>query len=112
VPGIASVLRSPVADALVQMVRAGAGLEEFRYEGAQELVQYAIRRGLIGASEGEDLLAVVKPSGAHRSRSAAAAKPRPKAPEQPASKPHPQGTAVRRGFGRPVKKATKRAKRR
>jgi len=30
VPGIASVLRSPVADALVNMIRAGAGMGEFR----------------------------------------------------------------------------------
>ena len=29
VPGLASVLRSPVADAIVNMVRAGAGLRDF-----------------------------------------------------------------------------------
>jgi len=56
VPGIASVLRSPVADALVNMIRAGARVGEFRPEDAQELVQYATRRGLIGSDEGERVL--------------------------------------------------------
>jgi len=56
VPGIASVLRSPVADAIVNMIRAGAGVGEFRLEDAEELVQYAVRRGLIGAAEGDRVL--------------------------------------------------------
>lgn len=56
VPGITSVLRSPVADALVNMIRAGAGLGEFTKDDAQELIQYAVRRGLIGSDEGEALL--------------------------------------------------------
>jgi hypothetical protein len=56
VPGIASVLRSPVADAIVNMIRAGAGLADFRLEDADELVQYAVRRGLIGAAEGDRVL--------------------------------------------------------
>ncbi|GBD31913.1 hypothetical protein HRbin33_00874 [bacterium HR33] len=60
VPGIANVLRSPVADALVNLIRAGAGLGEFRYEDAEELVHYAVRRGLIGSDEGEKLLQEVQ----------------------------------------------------
>jgi hypothetical protein len=56
VPGIASVLRSPVADAIVNMIRAGAGLADFRPEDAEELVQYAVRRGLIGGAEGDRVL--------------------------------------------------------
>ena len=60
VPGIRSVLRSPVADALVQMTRAGAGLEEFRLDSAKELVQYSVRRSLINADEGDELMAEVK----------------------------------------------------
>lgn len=62
VPGIASVLRSPVADALVGMIRAGAGLGEFDPDGAQELIQYAVRRGLIGNDEGEALLQEIQSS--------------------------------------------------
>ena len=69
VPGIASVLRSPVADALVNMIRAAARVGDFWWDDAQELVQYAVRRGLISADEGDELLADVKATGrARRSR--------------------------------------------
>src|SRR5216117_3983272 len=44
-PGIASVLRSPVADALVRAIRAAAGVGEFTLDDAEELVRYAVRRG-------------------------------------------------------------------
>ncbi len=59
-PGIASVLRSPVADAIVNTIRAGIGLGDFREGDANELVQFAVRRGLLGSEEGEQLLAEVK----------------------------------------------------
>ncbi len=54
------MLRSPVADAIVAMIRAGAGLGDFREADSNELIEYAVRRGLIGAQEGEELLAEVK----------------------------------------------------
>lgn len=60
VPGLASVLRSPVADAIVNMVRAAAGLRDFDIDDAKELVQYATRRGLIPSAEGATLLDEVK----------------------------------------------------
>lgn len=56
-PGIASVLRSPVADALVRAIRAAAGVGEFTVEDADELIRYAVRRGLIGADEGDRVMA-------------------------------------------------------
>jgi len=59
-PGIASVLRSPVADAIVNTIRAGVGLGDFREGDANELVQFAVRRGLLGPEEGEQLLAEVQ----------------------------------------------------
>ena len=73
VPGIASVLRSPVADALINMIRAGAGIGEYRLDDAQELVQFAVRRGLIGAAEGERVLQEVRsaPKKARTSKAAA-----------------------------------------
>ena len=55
VPGIASVLRSPTADALVGLIRAAAGLGDFRPEDTRELIQFAVRRGLIGGDEGDRL---------------------------------------------------------
>jgi len=91
VPGIASVLRSPTADALVRMIRAGAGTGEFRVEDANELIQYAVRRGLVGIDEGERLTNEVNtPSSGRRSRASAKATPksrpqRPR-PKKPAAK--------------------------
>jgi len=75
VPGLASVLRSPVADAIVNMVGAGAGLRDFDIHEAEELVQYATRRGLIPSAEGAQLLDEVK----MRSRKVGAKKKGPKA---------------------------------
>jgi hypothetical protein len=64
-PGIANVLRSPVADALLNVIRAAAGLSEFAVSDAEELIRYAVRRGLVGAEEGEraltDILAAQRP---------------------------------------------------
>lgn len=59
-PGIASVLRSPVADALIKAMRAAAGIADFTPEDAEELVRYAVRRGLIGPDEGDRVLAEVQ----------------------------------------------------
>lgn len=78
VPGIASVLRSPVADALINMIRAGAGIGEYRAEDANELVQFAVRRGLIGAAEGERVLQEVRSA----PKKARAGKPAGKSPRR------------------------------
>jgi polyhydroxyalkanoate synthesis regulator phasin len=59
-PGIASVLRSPVADALIKAMRAAAGIADFTPEDAEELVRYAVRRGLIGPDEGDRVLTEVQ----------------------------------------------------
>jgi len=56
-PGIASVLRSPVANAIVNLVRAATRLSDFNIADAEELVHYATRRSLLGNDEGEQLLA-------------------------------------------------------
>ena len=58
-PGIANVLRSPVADALASVIRAAARVGEFHVADAEELVRYATRRGLLGNDEGDRLLAEV-----------------------------------------------------
>jgi len=78
-PGIASVLRSPVADALVKAIRAAAGVGEFAFDDAEELVRYAVRRGLIGPEEGDRVLGDVevlksKPKPVHPARPKALAK--------------------------------------
>lgn len=58
-PGIANVLRSPVADALSSVIRAAARVGEFNVADAEELVRYATRRGLLGIEEGDRLLAEI-----------------------------------------------------
>ena len=58
-PGIANVLRSPVADALGSVIRAAARVGEFNVADAEELIRYATRRSLLGAEEGDRILAEV-----------------------------------------------------
>ncbi|HUL50491.1 MAG TPA: hypothetical protein VLT79_10800 [Gemmatimonadales bacterium] len=83
-PGIASVLRSPVADALVKAIRAASGIGEFAVEDAEELVRYAVRRGLIGPDEGDRVLSDVE--AALRSRRKLPKPPKPKAKKAPKKK--------------------------
>ena len=70
-PGIANVLRSPVADALGNVIRAGARLAEFQVQDAEELLRYATRRGLLGQDEGDRLLAEVHAAEQRRADKAA-----------------------------------------
>ncbi len=58
-PGIANVLRSPVADALGSVIRAAARIGEFNVADAVEVIRYATRRGLLGMEEGDRILAEV-----------------------------------------------------
>ncbi len=58
-PGIANVLRSPVADALNNVIRAAARLSDFNPADAEELIRYATRRSLMGQEEGDRLLAEI-----------------------------------------------------
>ena len=74
-PGIASVLRSPVADALIKAMRAAAGIVDFTPEDAEELVRYSVRRGLIGADEGDRVLAEVGEALKAKRKAGRAAKP-------------------------------------
>jgi len=88
-PGIANVLRSPVADALLNIIRAAARVGEFQLADADELIRYATRRGLVGNDEGERVLAEVREAAQRRAekvaekervvRSKGKPKPRPKA---------------------------------
>jgi hypothetical protein len=59
-PGIANVLRSPVADALLNIIRAAARLGEFDEADADEVVKYATRRGLLGQEEGDRVMAELR----------------------------------------------------
>jgi len=85
-PGIASVLRSPVADALVRAIRAASGIGEFTAEDAEELVRYAVRRGLIGADEGDRVLVEVHEALKAKRKAARGAKAPVKKPKAASSK--------------------------
>jgi len=115
VPGLASVLRSPVADAIVNMIRAGAGLGDFRLQDVKELVQYATRRGLIPSAEGAELLAEVEAiakQGHPRTRSGRSDKKRTtkaKGSKKKALKASTSATKVtKKKVTKSAKKATKR----
>ncbi len=119
VPGIARVLRSPVADAIVNMIRAGARLEPFNRTDAEELIQFAIRRGLINSVEGDQVLKEVKGIGGRKRPSKTPVKksyPQTKKPSpfrrsvpKPPPKPVPIPTPeVKEVAKKPVAAATKK----
>jgi len=114
-PGIATVLRSPVADAMIGMIRAAARVKDFSMAEADELIKYATRRGLLGNDEGERVLAeaaaaeqkrqerITERHNREAEKKAAAAAPKPVA-KAPAAKPMSKSKPVK-----PVK-AVKTAK--
>jgi len=55
-PGIAKVLRSPVADAIVSLIKAASGQAPFNPAEVDELMKFAVRRNLITADEGDQVL--------------------------------------------------------
>jgi len=91
-PGIAAVLRSPVATAIVDLIRAGVGLRDFRLEDAEELLKFGVRRNLLDEAEAEQVLAEVREavgkSGKKQPEPRSAA-PKPKPVPQPPRKPAP-----------------------
>lgn len=106
-PGIATVLRSPVADALGNVIRAGARLAEFNVQDAEELVRYATRRGLLGQEEGDRLLAEVHAAEQRRADKAADRERAQKARARAKGRTVKPVKSVKK-----VKKAAKGAKRR
>jgi hypothetical protein len=109
-PGIATVLRSPVADAIVNLVKAGSGQAAFSMSDAEELVRYAIRRNLIAGDEGERVLAETRdflagtPRPPAPPRVVVAPAPRPVAPKPELKAKKPLAKAI------PIKKAVKPVK--
>lgn len=100
-PGIAAVLRNPVADAFVGLIRAGARLSEFNVADAEEILRYAVRRTLMTQDETDRILADVKEANERRAeralerekgkaaKKAAAVAPKPKPKAKPKPKPKP-----------------------
>jgi hypothetical protein len=123
VPGIKTVLRSPAADAMVNLTRAAAGVGDFDLKDARELMRFAFRRGLINNEEHDHVLADVEGAAQARHDRLAARKaardhkrkvtsrPRgakPKAAKPSAARPRPRPAATKRpapGKAKPSKKA-------
>ncbi|HEV8356988.1 MAG TPA: hypothetical protein VGQ17_09515 [Gemmatimonadales bacterium] len=78
-PGIAQVLRSPVADAIVNLIRAACRVREFDLADAEEMLRYAVRRNLMAAEESERVLAEARAI-IQRRAERAAERERPKKP--------------------------------
>jgi urease accessory protein UreF len=106
-PGIANVLRSPVADALGNVIRAAARLTEFNIQDADELVRYATRRSLLGQEEGDRLLVEVHAAEQRRADKAAERERAHKAKARAKARTVKPVKAVKK-----VKKAAKQARRR
>jgi len=101
-PGIAAVLRNPVADAFVGLIRAGARLSEFKLADAEEILRYAVRRTLMTQDETDRILAEVQATIAKRAeRAAEREREKTKKPVAGGQRPKPRPSA---------KKATKAAK--
>jgi urease accessory protein UreF len=107
-PGIANVLRSPVADALGNVIRSAARLTEFNVADADELVRYATRRGLLGQEEGDRLLTEIHAAQQKRIDRAADREKAQRAKSRAKGKPVKPVKAVKK---MKVKKAAKRKQR-
>lgn len=92
-PGIANVLRSPVADALLNIIRAAARVGDFQLADAEELIRYATRRGLVGNDEGERVLAEVRGAAQRRADKAAEKEKDRSARAKARHKPKPRTTS-------------------
>jgi hypothetical protein len=114
-PGIAQVLRSPVADAIVNLIRAACRVREFDLADADEMLKFAVRRNLMSADESERVLAEARAIVQKRAERAAE-REKPKKPVVKAAKPRPKANnhkpvkAAHPGKPRVAAKAVKPAK--
>jgi hypothetical protein len=106
VPGIKTVLRSPAADAMVNLTRAAAGVAPFEIKDARELMRFAFRRGLINNEEHDHVLADVEGAAQARESRLAARK------AARGDKKQPRASAAHRPKRArpPMKKALKKSK--
>ena len=90
-PGIAQVLRSPVADAIVSLIRTASKAPQFELHAADEILKFAVRRNLMATEESERVLAEARAVVAKRAERAAE-REKPKKPVV-ASRPKPKAKA-------------------
>lgn len=102
-PGIAQVLRNPVADAIVSLSRAAARIDEFRVADAEELLQYAVRRSLLHEGEADRVMEEVRAANQKRLDRNAAQKAHAKAAPPKARKKAAPVKKVVKTVKKPVK---------
>jgi hypothetical protein len=102
-PGIAQVLRNPVADAIVSLSRAAARIDEFRVADAEELLQYAVRRSLLHEGEADRVMEEVRAANQKRLDRNAAQKAHAKAAPPKARKKAAPVKKVVKAVTKPVK---------
>lgn len=120
-PGIAQVLRSPVADAFVGMIRAATGEAPFNFADADEILKYAVRRNLMAVEESERILAEAKQAATAQAAAARARAPReapakaraaarkaPKAAKPAKPKPKTKAKAASKVTRKPAKAAARK----
>jgi hypothetical protein len=104
-PGIAQVLRSPVADAIVNLIRAACRVREFDLADAEEMLKYAVRRNLMAAEESERVIAEARAIVQRRAeRAAEREKPKKPAAAKPAPKAKTRPKALKRVTKKPARK--------
>ena len=107
-PGIASVLRNPVADAFVGLIRAGARLSEFKLSDAEEILRYAVRRTLMTQDETDRVLIEVKATLEKRAeRAAEREREKSKKPTMTAA-PRPKMRAAAKRPAKPLRNGKKK----
>lgn len=106
-PGIAAVLRSPVANAMVAISRSAADLEEFQLAHAEELLRFGVRRNLLTPEEVDKVLDELRDVVSKRParpappvvKKAAAVAPKPDVPKVPH---RPKGIQLKPAPKRPI----------
>lgn len=113
-PGIAQVLRSPVADAFVSLIRQSARHPDFQVADAEEVLRYAVRRNLMSQDESDRIVAEVREGMQRRAERAAdrAEAKRPGAAKKapPKGKPTVKAKASPKPAAKPKAKARPAAK--
>jgi hypothetical protein len=84
-----------VADALLNIIRSAARIAEFQVADADELVKYAVRRGLVGAEEGDRVLVEIHEANQRRAEKAEA-RAHPKGKLKPKAKAAARKSAKKR----------------
>ena len=123
-PGIAQVLRSPVADAFSALIRQASRHQDFQLESAEEVLRYSVRRNLMSQEESDRITAELREGAQRKAERAAdraesrkpaarksapkpAAKPKAKA-TKPAAKPKPKPAKKVKAAAKATKPAAKK----